>query len=165
MNIFVFDNDLSASAEYFFNHDPQRAQKQIFELCQMLAYAMPFKFPKMNGDMYIVDNKAMKNNPMTKWVCAEPANTRTAFLYLLLLRGVYKKRYGKAHACELIINKVLNENRKLARTMMLRTAFDLCNAETEVPWISKQTEKPHENIYEAFKIYLEMKLGENNANS
>lgn len=93
MNIFVFDDDLQASARYFFSHDKIRATNQIRESAQMLAIACDFfKLPiplKVDGTPYSVKHHV--NHPAVKWTCESWDNFAWHFGYFEEMALEYRR--------------------------------------------------------------------------
>lgn len=99
MNIFVFFSSLNASAKYFFEKDPRRANKQILELTQCIATVLAergISVPKKDGTPY---KPTHVNHPVVRWLRESDANMGWAARYLRYLQMWYHGIHKKHHGC------------------------------------------------------------------
>lgn len=108
MNIFIFDKNFKKSAQWFFEFDFKRANKQILESTEMLAVACS-KF-KMNKPLTKAGTpyKATRhvNHPCTKWTYSSLECFENHLAYTLALCAAYTAKTGKIHACEVGLREV-----------------------------------------------------------
>jgi hypothetical protein len=76
MNIFLFDHNLEHSAEFFFENDKRRFNKQIVESTQLLAASLKHwenkDILKAGGSPYIVNRILF--HPACKWLLVDKIN-------------------------------------------------------------------------------------------
>lgn len=99
MNIFVTDKSPHISAA---NLDDKRVIKMILESAQMLSTAM-YEHNAPNPPYKVTH----KNHPCTVWARTTRANYLWLFDHFLALMSQYSFRYGRAHACERLVDTLL----------------------------------------------------------
>ena len=108
MNIFVLDEDPAQAARYL---DDVRLPKMCVESAQMMAASL-----RRHGatDEQMPLTKAgkpykggYKHHPCTVWAGDSEANFAWLARHAVSLCAEYKKRFGKEHACERPIHKML----------------------------------------------------------
>ena len=158
MNIFVFDEDTKASAQYFFSKDPLRARKQIVEATQMIAIAADsLSLPhliKCNGEAYKVTSHRL--HPCSKWVRESLQNLIWTIFYTLDLCTEYERQSGKPHMCHITLLNWL----KSTSGWLRKHSENLPEAIPEFfgdDLYTRGTEKAS-TAYKKYRIYLRNKL-------
>ena len=102
MNIFIFCEDVSESAKYFFENDFRRANKQILEATQLIAHGcnhFNLTIPKTkSGLLYKVTNH--QNHPCTRWVKTARLHLQWLYKYTIALCESYSSLKNKTHTCQ-----------------------------------------------------------------
>lgn len=160
MNIFIFDQNLKHSAEYFFRRDPTSARKQIVEAVQMIAMASSefgWRELKTAAGRNYKWTKAQYNHPCTKWVRENPSHILWLASYVYNLELRYFLETKKHHESFKSLATALAES---GRPIMLQPKDEICP-----PFLGKEEFLTHpvdlgklDSVYEKYWGYLENKL-------
>jgi hypothetical protein len=148
MNIFLFDECLKKNAEFFFNIDKKRFNKQIVESTQLMAASMLHHYDitvyKKDGTPYIV-NKIV-HHPACKWLLKDKKNNYWHLLYLKELLNL-----SPLHVCNISYNNALKQ-----RSLVVDVCFPLneylCITNSDMSGLSKSA-----TVFDKYKRHLENK--------
>lgn len=158
MQIFFLDEDPEICAKTLWMLSPLHANKQIVELCQMMAQLTDTPVPKINGGFY-AKKASIKNHPATKWIARNDSNFKWADKFLVSLLMYYFQKRGIQHGCHLAWEAIRIAYLKSKLNRLENGVLKNSKSPPKFEWLSSANQLDyHPDLHIAYNLYLDKKL-------